>query len=84
MIMSDLMGYFVNMVRSNCAGLSMEQNQFDALLSAAYNHGNVNACPLKYYLQGTLSAQEAYTCAEEQSLLRLRYLLLSRLNEVAR
>ena len=59
-IMSDLMGYFVNMVRSNCAGLSMEQNQFDALLSAAYNHGNVNACPLKYYLQGTLSAQEAY------------------------
>ena len=59
-IVKDLMDYFVNTVRSNCAGLSMEQNQFDALLSAAYNHGNVNACPLKYYLQGTLTAEEAY------------------------
>ena len=58
-ICQDLMGYFVDMVRSNCAGLSMEQNQFDALLSAAYNHGNVNACPLKYYLQGTLTEEEA-------------------------
>lgn len=62
---SDLMGYFVGMVRSNCAGLSMEQNQFDALLSACYNHGNVNACPLKYYLQGTLTAEEARAQYEE-------------------
>ena len=60
-ICHDLMQYFVGMVRSNCAGLSMEQNQFDALISAAYNHGNVNACPLKYYLQGTLSKEEAYS-----------------------
>ncbi len=59
-ICHDLMQYFVDMVRSNCAGLSMEQNQFDALISAAYNHGNVNACPLKYYLQGTLTKEEAY------------------------
>ena len=58
-LVKDLMSYFVNTVRSNCKGLSMEQNQFDALVSAAYNHGNVNACPLKYYLQGTLSAEDA-------------------------
>lgn len=58
-ICQDLMNYFINTVRSNCAGLSMEQNQFDALISAAYNHGNVNACPLKYYLQGTLTAEQA-------------------------
>ena len=57
---SSIMSYFVDMVRSNCEGLSMEQNQFDALISAAYNHGNVNACPLKYYLQGKLTREEAY------------------------
>ena len=37
----------------------MNQNQFDALLSATYNHGNVNNCPLKYYLQGKLNASDA-------------------------
>ena len=58
-LVKDLMGYFVNTVKSNCKGLTMEQNQFDALVSAAYNHGNVNACPLKYYLQGTLTAEDA-------------------------
>ena len=50
---------YVNTLKSNCSGLSMTQNQFDALLSATYNHGNVKACPLKYFLQGTLSESEA-------------------------
>ena len=50
---------YVNRLKSNCSGLSMNQNQFDALLSATYNHGNVNNCPLKYYLQGNLSKEEA-------------------------
>ena len=50
---------YVNILKSNCSGLSMNQNQFDALLSATYNHGNVNSCPLKYYLQGKLSESEA-------------------------
>lgn len=55
---SKLSGY-VNTLKSNCRGLSMTQNQFDALLSATYNHGNVNNCPLKYYLQGKLTESEA-------------------------
>ena len=50
---------YVNTLKSNCSGLSMNQNQFDALLSATYNHGNVNNCPLKYFLQGKLSESEA-------------------------
>ena len=50
---------YVNTLKSNCRGLSMTQNQFDALLSATYNHGNVNDCPLKYYLQGQLTESEA-------------------------
>lgn len=50
---------YVNTLKSNCSGLSMTQNQFDALLSATYNHGNVKSCPLKYFLQGTLSESEA-------------------------
>lgn len=50
---------YVNTLKSNCSGLSMTQNQFDALLSATYNHGNVNSCPLKYYLQGKLTESEA-------------------------
>ncbi|MDE5557721.1 MAG: glycoside hydrolase family protein [Ruminococcus sp.] len=57
---SKLSGY-VNTLKSNCSGLSMTQNQFDALLSATYNHGNVNNCPLKYYLQGKLTESEART-----------------------
>ncbi|MDE5855068.1 MAG: GBS Bsp-like repeat-containing protein, partial [Ruminococcus sp.] len=55
---SKLSGY-VNTLKSNCSGLSMTQNQFDALLSATYNHGNVNSCPLKYYLEGSLTKSEA-------------------------
>ena len=55
---SKLSGY-VNTLKSNCSGLSMNQNQFDALLSATYNHGNVNDCPLKYYLQGKYTESEA-------------------------
>ena len=50
---------YVNTLKSNCSGLSMTQNQFDALLSATYNHGNVIYCPLRYYLQGKLSESEA-------------------------
>ena len=57
---SKLSGY-VNILKSNCNGLSMTQNQFDALLSATYNHGNVSDCPLKYYLQGTLTESQART-----------------------
>ena len=52
---------YVNTLKSNCSGLKMNQNQFDALLSATYNHGNVIYCPLKYYLQGSLTASEART-----------------------
>ncbi|MDE5557541.1 MAG: RICIN domain-containing protein [Ruminococcus sp.] len=55
---TKLSGY-VNTLKSNCSGLAMTQNQFDALLSATYNHGNVNSCPLKYYLQGKLTESEA-------------------------
>ncbi len=55
----DKLSGYVSTLKSNCRGLSMTQNQFDALLSATYNHGNVNSCPLKYYLQGTLSETEA-------------------------
>ena len=58
-LFNDKLTGYVNTLKSNCKGLSMNQNQFDALLSATYNHGNVNNCPLKYYLQGTLSADEA-------------------------
>ena len=58
-LFEDKLTGYVNTLKSNCKGLSMTQNQFDALLSATYNHGNVNYCPLKYYLQGTLSADEA-------------------------
>lgn len=58
LFISKLSGY-VTTLKSNCRGISMTQNQFDALLSATYNHGNVNNCPLKYYLQGTLSESEA-------------------------
>lgn len=50
---------YVNTLKSNCKGLSMTQNQFDALLSATYNHGNVAQCPLKYYLTGDYSEAEA-------------------------
>ena len=55
----DKLSGYVSTLKSNCHGLSMTQNQFDALLSATYNHGNVNSCPLKYYLHGTLSETEA-------------------------
>ena len=55
----DKLSNYVNILKSNCKGLSMSQNQFDALLSATYNHGNVNSCPLKYYLQGILTETEA-------------------------
>lgn len=57
----DKLTGYVNTLKSNCSGLSMNQNQFNALLSATYNHGNVQNCPLKYYLQGNLSAEEAYS-----------------------
>lgn len=50
---------YVNTLKSNCSGLSMTQNQFDALLSATYNHGNVQNCPLKYYLQGKYTEVQA-------------------------
>lgn len=58
-LFSDKLSGYVNTLKSNCKGLSMTQNQFDALLSATYNHGNVNNCPLKYYLQGKLTESEA-------------------------
>ncbi|MDO5157114.1 MAG: dockerin type I domain-containing protein [Eubacteriales bacterium] len=58
LFISKISGY-VSTLKSNCEGLSMTQNQFDALLSATYNHGNVIYCPLKYYLQGTLTEAEA-------------------------
>ncbi|MCQ2459750.1 MAG: SH3 domain-containing protein [Ruminococcus sp.] len=61
--------YFVNSVRTSCKGLSMTQNQFDALLSSAYNHGNIapNGCssckytkhPLVQYLMGNYTKEEA-------------------------
>ena len=50
---------YVSILKSNCSGLSMTQNQFDALLSATYNHGNVLNCPLKYYLQGKYTEEQA-------------------------
>ncbi|MDE6833785.1 MAG: fibronectin type III domain-containing protein [Ruminococcus sp.] len=65
---SKLSGY-VNILKSNCSGLSMTQNQFDALLSATYNHGNVLAggckscgykkMPLVQYLKGEISKSQA-------------------------
>lgn len=65
---NKLSGY-VNILKSNCSGLSMTQNQFDALLSATYNHGNVlpNGCkscgykkhPLVQYLLGNLTESQA-------------------------
>lgn len=60
---------YVNILKSNCRGLAMTQNQFDALLSATYNHGNVlpNGCefcgykkhPLIQYLLGNLTESQA-------------------------
>ncbi|MDE6036317.1 MAG: RICIN domain-containing protein [Ruminococcus sp.] len=58
-LFSSKLSIYVNTLKSNCSGLSMTQNQFDALLSATYNHGNVNNCPLKYYLQGQYTESEA-------------------------
>ncbi len=65
---SKIAGY-VSTLKSNCSVLSMTQNQFDALLSATYNHGNIreNGCsdcsyqtmPLVKYLMGKLSADDA-------------------------
>ena len=61
---------YVTNLRTNCKGISMNQYQFDALLSVTYNHGNArpNGCsvcgyakqPLVQYLLGNLSASDAY------------------------
>lgn len=62
---NDYKGRLVN----NTKGIKMTQSQFDALLSATYNHGNVlpSGCkycgftpmPLVQYLQGNYSEDEA-------------------------
>lgn len=67
--MQSKISVYVSTLKSNCNGLSMTQNQFDALLSATYNHGNIleNGCsncsyqtmPLVKYLMGKLSAEDA-------------------------
>lgn len=67
--MQSKISVYVSTLKSNCKGLSMTQNQFDALLSATYNHGNIleNGCsdcsyqtmPLVKYLMGKLSADDA-------------------------
>lgn len=67
--MQSKISTYVSTLKSNCSGLSMTQNQFDALLSATYNHGNIqeNGCsdcshqtmPLVKYLMGKLSADDA-------------------------
>jgi len=54
---------FIPKVRKQTEGIQMNQNQFDALVSFAYNTGGgtsmIKNSPLVKYLQGSLSEEEA-------------------------
>ncbi|MDO5148977.1 MAG: hypothetical protein Q4D76_06225, partial [Oscillospiraceae bacterium] len=69
LLKDKLNGYYRNVLIQYTDGLEMNQYQFDALLSATYNHGNVRAdgckacgyipMPLVKYLQGEYSEEQA-------------------------
>ena len=58
-LLNERLPSYVTQLKNICNGLTMNQNQFDALLSVTYNAWSISDCPLIKYLRGSLTESQA-------------------------